>query len=276
MTNRFSETSEDIQSRLAWSVLLAGAALIAGLAGGPIFVGLGGGVLILAYLEWCTITRVAKGPAVFTLSLALAMALALISLGEGNAFQWLAGLSGFLLISGLFWPALRWRLLGLFYLSATFGAMFALRLDADGGLKAILFVAFIVWGTDVCAYLSGRLLEGPKLAPRLSPGKTWAGAIGGAVGGSLSGLTALWLLQEAITIEHLLLACGLSAAAQMGDLGESWLKRRFQVKNASNLIPGHGGMLDRIDGLLAAMFAAYCVGVARGGDAAPAAGLLSW
>ncbi len=110
----------------------------------------------------------------------------------------------------------------------------------------MLFLAAIVWGGDIGAYLVGRLVGGPRLAPRISPGKTWSGALGGTLVAVLAGL--------AVRPGHALLAglvaLLLSVAAQAGDLLESGLKRRFGVKDSGRLIPGHGGLLDRLDGVL--------------------------
>lgn len=276
MTNRFSETSKDIQSRLAWSVMLAGAGGTAGYAGGPVFVGLCGAFLILAYMEWCAITRSPDGGLVFILALALSVYLAITSLFNAEPLYWLIAMAGGLAVLALLLSSIRWMLFGLVYFCLTFGAMFGLRLDPNGGLIAVLFVAFVVWGTDIFAYLVGRMLKGPKLAPRVSPGKTWAGAFGGICGGALCGLGALWATDFTLASYHIVLAASLSIAAQLGDLGESGLKRKFDVKHASLLIPGHGGMFDRIDGLLAAMFVAYIVGVLRGGPSGVAEGLLYW
>ena len=146
---------------------------------------------------------------------------------------------------------------GMIYIGVACVALIWLRHDGRAGLPNILFLLLIVWASDVGAYLAGRLLGGPRLAPSISPGKTWAGACGGllaavamgyivAVGFSFSsgGAGPSWRIA--------LVAAGLGLASQLGDLLESAIKRRFGVKDSSRLIPGHGGLFDRLDGFLTA------------------------
>jgi phosphatidate cytidylyltransferase len=125
---------------------------------------------------------------------------------------------------------------------------------AGGGLNGratLLWILAIVWATDIGAYVIGRTLGGPRLAPRWSPRKTWAGLAGGAVCAGIAGwATAAWLgISPALPL--VFLSAGLAIVEQFGDLAESLAKRRFGVKDSSGLIPGHGGLLDRLDGLLA-------------------------
>ncbi len=131
-------------------------------------------------------------------------------------------------------------------------ALVWLRCDPAAGTAAVLFVMICVWATDTFAMIAGKSIGGPQLAPRISPQKTWAGAIGGFVAAALVGaLIAPWLAGgDALTA--LIVAGALSVAAQVGDLSESAVKRAFGVKNSSELIPGHGGVLDRMDGLVGA------------------------
>lgn len=136
-----------------------------------------------------------------------------------------------------------------------------------GGRTALFYVVLAVWATDIGAYAAGRSIGGPKLAPRLSPKKTWAGLIGGMAAAALTGV-GVALAAEGLA-EGPILAAGLLAAllavvAQAGDLFESWSKRRAGVKDSGRIIPGHGGLLDRIDGLLAAAPALALVQAASG------------
>lgn len=153
--------------------------------------------------------------------------------------------------------------------------MVVLRGDTVLGFWAVLYIFAVVWSTDIGAYFVGRTLGGPKLAPRLSPNKTWSGAIGGAVFGTLAGL--LLLMVSGLRFEPMTLLVGfaLSTVGQMGDLAESAFKRAFGVKDAGQIIPGHGGALDRLDGFMAACLLALLIGLGRN-LAAPAAGLLLW
>ena len=150
-----------------------------------------------------------------------------------------------------------------------------LRRDAVLGLESVLFVFAVVWATDIGGYVFGRTLGGPKLLPSISPGKTWAGAIGGLVLAAAVGVGAAWLAGSGDVLAMLLSAVMLSLAAEMGDLAESAMKRRFGLKDASQLIPGHGGVLDRIDGLMAAAVVATLFAMLRS-PMHPGAGLLVW
>ena len=145
-------------------------------------------------------------------------------------------------------------------------ALIWLRRDGGIGRSNVLFVVLVVWASDIGAYLLGKLFGGPKLAPKISPGKTWAGAAGGLLGAIGVGLGTARLLQGsgADLLHAALVAAGLGVVAQAGDLFESGIKRRFGVKDSGRLIPGHGGLLDRLDGVLAAAPAAAALAVALG------------
>jgi phosphatidate cytidylyltransferase len=148
--------------------------------------------------------------------------------------------------------------LGLLYFGIAAVSLVWLRTDLAVGWPNLLFVLCLVWGSDIGAYLFGRLVGGPKLAPMISPGKTWSGAAGGLVGAIVAAIAiALWTGDSFSPAYVIGLAVGLGVIAQLGDLLESALKRHFGVKDSGRLIPGHGGLLDRVDALLAvAPFAA--------------------
>ena len=116
------------------------------------------------------------------------------------------------------------------------------------GLELLLWVFVTTWSVDIGAYFAGRSIGGPKFAPRISPNKTWAGLIGGMGAAAVFGGLWVWLLQLPAIL--MLLAIPFAAAAQGGDLFESWLKRRGGVKDSGEWLPGHGGALDRLDGLV--------------------------
>jgi phosphatidate cytidylyltransferase len=122
------------------------------------------------------------------------------------------------------------------------------RADEANGLRLVLWVFIVVWSVDIGAYFTGRAIGGPKLAPSISPGKTWAGFYGGIAAATLLG--GAWVLYTALPLVLLLLAPLFAAAAQGGDLFESWMKRRAGVKDSGRWLPGHGGVFDRVDGLL--------------------------
>jgi phosphatidate cytidylyltransferase len=169
-----------------------------------------------------------------------------------------------------------WVAGGIPYAGALALAPIVLRADDADGFLAVIFLFAIVWTTDISAYFAGRALGGPKLMPQVSPNKTWAGAVGGLIASvvvalalaKMAGLTALFALA--------MLAVVLSVFAQGGDLFESFLKRRFHAKDSSHLIPGHGGLMDRLDGFVSASVAAALIGLARGGFEAPGHGLSVW
>jgi len=168
-----------------------------------------------------------------------------------------------------------WVSCGVPYAGALGLAPIVLRSDERGFLVIMLLFA-IVWATDIAAYFAGRALGGPKLMPLVSPKKTWSGALAGTVAailvavaiGRFAGLVGL--------VPLAVLAVLLSVVAQAGDLFESALKRRFGAKDSSHLIPGHGGLMDRLDGFVAAALLAALVGLLRGGFEAPGRGLLVW
>ena len=145
-----------------------------------------------------------------------------------------------------------WYALGVLYTALPCLSIVWLREHPDRGREIVFWLLFVVWATDTGAYAAGRLIGGPKLAPGISPNKTWAGLAGGIVAaGTIGALAGLFLLGVS-PITLVWVAAGLAVWSQMGDLFESGVKRRFGVKDSSNLIPGHGGLMDRLDGILAA------------------------
>jgi phosphatidate cytidylyltransferase len=159
-----------------------------------------------------------------------------------------------------------WLAFGLLYIGLAGLAMLHLRGDTAAGRGNVFFLFLVVWASDIGAYLAGRRFGGAKLAPAISPNKTWSGALGGLVSAMLVGLAAAAVIApEGLAVGRvLLLAAVVAALAQLGDLFESWLKRRFNVKDSSALIPGHGGLLDRLDAVLAAAPAAALLGALLG------------
>jgi phosphatidate cytidylyltransferase len=169
-----------------------------------------------------------------------------------------------------------WAAGGVVYAGALLFGPALLRGDPQWGLTALLFLLANVWATDVFAYFCGRTVGGPLLWRQVSPKKTWSGAMGGLLGGVAASVAVAY----ASGIGRLgvvgVIALVLSVLAQAGDLFESAVKRRFDAKDASHLIPGHGGLMDRLDGFLIAALAALMIGIAHQGIAAPARGLLVW
>jgi phosphatidate cytidylyltransferase len=165
---------------------------------------------------------------------------------------------------------LGWKLGGLLYVALPCASLVWLRelIAADtheAGLKLVLYVMLVVWTTDIGAYFAGKRIGGRKLAPAISPGKTWAGLGGGMASATvIGGLCTVFTPYPASLAGCMGLAALLAVVAQSGDLYESWLKRRAGAKDSGALIPGHGGLLDRVDGLMFAVplyaFLAYLSG----------------
>ena len=141
-----------------------------------------------------------------------------------------------------------WQVTGFVYALVPALALLWIRERSPVGVELLLWVFITTWSVDIGAYFAGRTIGGPKLAPAISPNKTWAGLIGGMIAAALFGGLWAWLLQLPAIL--LLLAAPFAVAAQIGDLFESWLKRRAGVKDSGDWLPGHGGALDRLDGLV--------------------------
>ncbi|TBW38484.1 phosphatidate cytidylyltransferase [Siculibacillus lacustris] len=171
--------------------------------------------------------------------------------------------------------AVKWAPWGAFYAGIPCVALISLR-DAPIGLWLVLFLFAVVWSTDIAAYFTGRAIGGPKLWPAVSPKKTWSGAIGGLLAAGVAGAVVAHLAGAPRLAPVIGVGAVLSVAAQAGDFFESALKRRFGVKDSGRLIPGHGGLLDRVDGLVAAAVVALLIAVLRGGAGNPQGGLLFW
>ena len=169
-----------------------------------------------------------------------------------------------------------WIVAGIFYAVVMFAAPMLLRADAGFGLLAMVLLFAIVWTTDVLGYFAGRTFGGPKLMPAVSPKKTWSGAIAGTLGAMIVAVLVAALFGSFNRGAIAGIALLLSVMAQLGDLLESWIKRQFGAKDASHLIPGHGGVMDRLDGFWAAALIGCVIGLMRGGFDAPARGLLIW
>jgi phosphatidate cytidylyltransferase len=168
-----------------------------------------------------------------------------------------------------------WAATGFLYAAAAQIASVLLRLDPVKGFAALMFVLLIVWVTDSGGYFAGRGIGGPKLWPRVSPKKTWAGAIGGLA--ASVAVAAGFVLFDLGRMGPLLLISGaLSVVSQLGDLFESAVKRRFGVKDSSHIIPGHGGLMDRLDGFVAVVVVAAIFGFLRGGADGVGRGLMVW
>lgn len=255
----------ELRLRVISGIVMAVVVLAATWAGGMPFRLLSAAIALLVYYEWSTITRLAeidfRGNAFGWAATAAACAMTVFGEAE-MAFVTVCAAVIVSLVHALSFRRSLWLPGGIAYAGLTALSLTAIRADDATGLIAMLFVFAVVWSTDILAYFVGRAIGGPKLAPSISPGKTWSGAIGGTVAAILAG-SALYLSFFPATGWWIpLIALVLSVFSQVGDLFESFLKRRFGVKDSSKLIPGHGGVMDRVDGLVFACFAAFLLGTA--------------
>jgi phosphatidate cytidylyltransferase len=267
--------SRNLVMRVVAALVLAPIAIALAYAGGSAWTVLVTLAAIGLFVEWLMITGLAREPRVLVPGIA-ALLLAGLGLMVGRidaALVVLAlGAVALVLISG---EQRGWATAGLLYAAGAEVASVLVRLDPVKGFAALLFVFLVVWVTDIGGYFAGRSIGGPKLWVRVSPKKTWAGAIGGFVASLLvaSGFAAF---EIGATVPLLLLGALLSVVSQLGDLFESAVKRRFGVKDSSHIIPGHGGLLDRLDGFVAAVIVAALFGFLRGGADGVGRGLMVW
>jgi phosphatidate cytidylyltransferase len=154
---------------------------------------------------------------------------------------------------------------GFAYIGAATLSIILLR-SIDNGLWLVFFVFWVVWATDVMAYVFGKTIGGPKLAPVISPNKTWAGLLGGVIGAAIIGAAISFFLPNTTVLYLVVFGSILAVISQIGDLFESSLKRKYDVKDSGVILPGHGGMLDRLDGMLAVVIAVFLLLIARSFD----------
>ncbi|ACS56066.1 phosphatidate cytidylyltransferase [Rhizobium leguminosarum] len=249
----------ELKLRIVSGLILAAIVLAATWYGGLAFRILAVVIGLLIYYEWSKMTGIARDWVANAVGWIGEAAIAFLVL-VGN-FEFAAGMLAGVTAVGIALIILqgtsRWLPVGLFYAGATGLSLAAIRSDDGLGLYAMLFVFAVVWATDILAYFVGRALGGPKLAPSISPGKTWSGAIGGAVSAVVAGVVLVHFLLPGAEIIAAGVALVLSVCSQSGDLFESFIKRKFGVKDSSRLIPGHGGVMDRVDGLIFACFSAF-------------------
>ncbi len=265
-------SSNEMLVRIASATILAAVTLAAAWFGGWAAAAAVSVAVIVVHLEWIGLTGDRLAPAlVFTALLVASFAL----LAAGHAAL-AAGVTGLAVIGAGVWAREPWRPAGIAY-GAVLGLGLLLLRDApEHGLAAAVVVFAVVWATDSGAFFVGRAIGGPKLWPAISPKKTWAGAIGGLAAGVIAGLVVAALARVAVAPGLALVCALLSVSGQAGDLFESAVKRHFGAKDSGIIVPGHGGLMDRVDGLVFAVAAAVIIGLAHGGPSHLAAGLLTW
>jgi phosphatidate cytidylyltransferase len=263
--------------RVCSALVLAPFAVAAAYLGGWLFAAFWAAAAIGVFCEWLWLVTQSSARAV------LVAGIATIALAAGLAAAGYIAAGIVVILAGSLGPAVLapqdrrvWLSAGLLSAGSVALAPILLRSDPDTGFMTIILLFAIVWSTDIIAYFLGRAIGGPKLMPRVSPHKTWAGAVSGTAAAIVSALIVAGAGGLGGAFRLALLACVLSVAAQAGDLLESALKRKFGAKDTGKLIPGHGGLMDRLDGFAVASFLAALIGIARGGFEAPGRGLLAW
>ncbi|MGA8585293.1 MAG: phosphatidate cytidylyltransferase [Roseiarcus sp.] len=266
----------DLWPRVAAAVAMGSVALAATWIGGFLFAAFWWLASIVILWEWQRLVGAERLIVARVVAGAVALALAALSALHDS----IAGVVAALILgaAAVGWIAGGrqgiWAAAGVLYAGALVASVGLLRVSPSFGMASILWLFAVVWGADIAAYFAGRLIGGPRLWPRVSPGKTWAGAIVGAFAGAVLGLMlAAWTNRLAA-----LFWLGLATAivSELGDLFESALKRRFGVKDSSGLIPGHGGLMDRLDAFTSASFFAAVVAILHPKGDYIASGLFQW
>jgi len=247
--------SSELRTRILSGVAMIAVALAALWFGGLAFWALASLLAVLMMSEWAGMMQAPRWSHILAMVLVagiMAYALQLTITGYPPAFHYpmiaqgldLVAVAAILLAVASF----RARLgVGLLYAALPAMALIFIR-QQDGGLLLALWTLAIVWATDIGAYFAGRAIGGPKLAPAISPNKTWAGLIGGMIAALIVGALIAW--RAGLPSILYVAGAGLAVAAQAGDLFESWLKRRSGVKDSGCILPGHGGVMDRLDGVV--------------------------
>ncbi len=266
----------DLGPRLASAAVLIALTATALALGSYMFAAVVGAVFAGAYREWETM--VSRAPMTVTAwvlvallalsgliypatgplgSLALVAAACVVALVRGGEGAW-------------------WRVLGLAIFGAIIIAALAMRGTTADGIWAGVYLGTVVWMTDSAAFFTGRQIGGEKLAPDISPSKTWSGALGGLALGTGAGLLVWTLVTDSPWWIGLVLSAVISILGQLGDLGESAVKRHFRIKDSGDIIPGHGGLMDRLDSLTFGILLVLLIGATHSGIDSVAQGLLYW
>lgn len=281
----------DLQDRLLSAAVLIPIAIVAIYLGGIAIALLVAAMLAGAYHEWermlsggrydwrgrvltglLTLVPIAYLAAGFWAGLAMlafAVGVAIVAVEAERLYRYRVPGAAFLGFAGLAFLAIRGSETPDFAHVVLTGA-------AAAGIWVGAFLAVVIWLTDSGAFFTGRLVGGAKLSPDISPSKTWAGAIGGLAVATAGGLAIWWLATDSPLWIGLAIGAMVSVSAQLGDLAESAIKRRFMVKDSGDIFPGHGGVLDRIDSFTVGGIGLFIIGAAHAGLDAVAAGVLYW
>ena len=273
----FTVDWSDLAPRIASAVVLVVGALATAYEGLWFFAAFWGAAAAVVVFEWLRLVA----PADLSRRATLQVLGMLVLAGTATLGHWQGAtmlLAAMTAIAAALATGTAGRLLdaaGILYAAALIVGPVAIRQSATLGLLAIIWLFAIVWATDVFAYFAGKSIGGPKLWPRVSPKKTWAGFVGGTMGGIGAAILTLAIAGKSIVPMSFVAAGIVAIASQAGDLFESALKRRFNVKDTGNIIPGHGGLMDRLDGFIVAVIVALLMGSLHL-PFDPARGMLVW
>ena len=263
------QPNPDLRPRVISGLVLIGLSVLFVWMGGFAYSAIICAIGAVLYYEWARMTLLpTQAFSVRACAVLLFMAFLFVLFDRHVAALSIAGVGSFVLafvvhrrlVANASLTRAKWAIAGLFYALLATISLIVVRSAPDGagdfegerGLTLMAFLLLTVWATDIAAYFSGRRFGGPRLLPAVSPKKTWAGAIGGVAAAAFVGFAFGFGPTRFGVFAGVLLAMILSVVAQIGDLFESWVKRRYDVKDSSRLIPGHGGFMDRVDGLVAA------------------------
>ncbi|UJW86304.1 phosphatidate cytidylyltransferase [Devosia sp. SL43] len=266
----------DLGPRLISATVLIALTATALYVGGYVFAAVVGAVFAGAYREWESM--VSRAPLTST-----GMVLIGLVALSGLVFPFFGPLCTIALIAvactiaiGARGEGMWWRVLGLVIYGAIIIAALAMRGDTIAGVWAGVYLGIVVWMTDSAAFFTGRQIGGEKLAPQISPSKTWSGALGGLALGTGAGLLFWVIATDSPWWIGLVLSASISVLGQLGDLSESAIKRHFRIKDSGDIIPGHGGLMDRLDSLTFGVLLVLLVGSLHLGFGSVAEGLLYW
>lgn len=254
-----------LSTRIISAVVLAVPVIISVSVGSPLIEGIVIAAALVLLWEWCRLCAETFPYTVYvTLSVVITAAVLTMALGHGIAA--IAVLAGGAILIHLLTGGHVWLSVGTLYIGLPCVAVIWLRSDPLLGRETLFWLLALVWASDSGGYVFGRLIGGRKLAPVWSPNKTWAGFVGAAASAAVVGAVTALIIESPSLWPLVGVSALLGGATQLGDLFESWVKRHFGVKDTSGLIPGHGGLLDRVDGLLAASTLTAFIGLVGNGS----------
>ena len=266
----------DLGPRLVSALVLIALTATALYIGSYVFAAVVGAVFAGAYREWETmVSRAPPGvPGMALIGLVAISGLVYPLFGPLGTVAVIA--VACLVAIGMRGEGVLWRILGLVTFGAIIIAALAMRGDTLTGVWAGVYLGTVVWMTDSAAFFTGRQIGGEKLAPDISPSKTWSGALGGLALGTGAGLLVWIVATDSPWWIGLVLSATISVLGQLGDLSESAIKRRFRIKDSGDIIPGHGGLMDRLDSLTFPALLLFAVGLLHSGGEELASAILRW